>query len=145
MLERSSASAVLSVSPRHEDSASLERILRRSGWAFLAADTLASSFSVLRERTVSIVICADDLFPGTWREMLTHIERIENPPLLIVTSRLADERLWAEALNLGAYDVLAAPFDDTEVVRIVDMAQRRWHNRWEPCRPMKTMAAGRQN
>jgi len=36
-----------------------------------------------------------------------------------VTSRLADERLWAEALNLGAYDVLAKPFDSTEAMRVV--------------------------
>jgi DNA-binding NtrC family response regulator len=35
---------------------------------------------------------------------------------------LADEHLWAEALNLGAYDVLAKPFDPTEVVRTLSQA-----------------------
>ena len=44
--------------------------------------------------------------------------------LMIVTSRLADERLWAEALNLGAYDVLAKPFDRTEAMRVVAAAWR---------------------
>jgi hypothetical protein len=39
-----------------------------------------------------------------------------------VTSRLADERLWAEALNLGAWDVLAKPFDADEVIRIGKIA-----------------------
>jgi hypothetical protein len=33
---------------------------------------------------------------------------LPDPPVLIVTSRLADEYLWAEALNPGAYDVLAS-------------------------------------
>ena len=47
-------------------------------------------------------------------------------PSLIVTSRLADERLWAEALNLGAYDVLAKPFDSTEAMRVVGAAWRAW-------------------
>ena len=50
------------------------------------------------------------------------------PPLQIVTSRLANDRLWAEALNLGAYDVLARPFDAAEVLRSVGMAWRRWQD-----------------
>jgi DNA-binding response OmpR family regulator len=123
--------AVLSVSPTLEDRASLERILRGSGWTLLVADAVASSFSILRERTVSIVICEDSGLPGTWRELLTHIALLDDPPLLIVTARLADERLWAEALNLGAYDVLATPFDVTEVTRIVEMAHQHWDHRRE--------------
>lgn len=45
-----------------------------------------------------------------------------SPPLLIVISRLADEHLWAEALNLGAYDVLAKPLNHTEIVRVLNLA-----------------------
>ena len=41
---------------------------------------------------------------------------------MIVTSRLADDRLWAEVLNLGGYDVLAKPFDASEVARVVGTA-----------------------
>src|ERR1035438_9046026 len=32
-------------------------------------------------------------------------------PLLIAASRMAHEHLWAEALNLGGYDVLAELFE----------------------------------
>ena len=49
---------------------------------------------------------------------------LPRPPLQIVTSRLANDRLWAEALNLGAYDVLPRPFDPAEVLRSVGMALR---------------------
>jgi DNA-binding response OmpR family regulator len=119
---------ILSVSSKQDDHASLERIFQGCGWDLLKNDTLASSFSALQGTTVSIVICEDNLFPGTWREMLTHILRLDDPPLVIVTARLADERLWAEALNLGAQDVLSTPFDATEVIRIVGIAQQRWRN-----------------
>jgi DNA-binding response OmpR family regulator len=51
---------------------------------------------------------------------------LPDPPPLIVTSRLADERLWVEALNLGAFDVLAKPFDSTEAMRVVGAAWRAW-------------------
>ena len=128
--------SVLSVSPNDEDCVSLRRIFRESDWTaytnstwtLTASTTLASSFSVLRESPIPIVLCECDMFPGTWREMLAHISLFPDPPLLIVTSRLADERLWAEALNLGAYDVLAKPFDATEVVRIVSLAWLHWRD-----------------
>ena len=49
------------------------------------------------------------------------------PPLLIVISQLADEHLWAEALNLGVYDVLAKPLDDIEIVRVLSLALNHRH------------------
>ena len=54
--------------------------------------------------------------------MLGHFKGLLHPPALIVTSRLADERRWAEALNLGAWDVLAKPLDRREVLRSVRAA-----------------------
>ena len=120
--------AVLCVSPNDEDCASLEHIFK-SDWTVIASATVASALSVLREMPIPIVICDCDIWSGTWREMLDHIAFLPDPPLLIVTSRLADERLWAEALNLGAWDVLAKPFDKDEVKRIVSIAGRHWQDR----------------
>jgi FixJ family two-component response regulator len=45
-----------------------------------------------------------------------------------VTSRLADEYLWAEVLNLGGYDVLAKPLDKQEVSRTLNLAWEHWEN-----------------
>jgi DNA-binding response OmpR family regulator len=45
--------------------------------------------------------------------------------LLIVVSRLANESLWAEVLNLGGFDVLALPFDREELERVTLSAVRR--------------------
>ena len=44
-------------------------------------------------------------------------------PGFIVTSLNADDQLWSEALNSGAYHVLAKPFDPVE---IVSMAWLNW-------------------
>jgi FixJ family two-component response regulator len=61
---------------------------------------------------------------------------------LIVASRLADDHLWAEALNLGAWDVLAKPFDRREVFRSVKSAWQHWHNRIQTSAlAMKVMTA----
>jgi DNA-binding NtrC family response regulator len=134
--ERGNAT-VLFISTNEEDCVFLERIFREfdwtlytnSTWTLIASPTLASSFAVLRERPIPIALCECDVLPGNWREMLEHISLLPDPPLVIVTSRLADERLWAEALNLGAYDVLAKPFDATEVVRILGLAWQHWQDR----------------
>lgn len=41
---------------------------------------------------------------------------------MIVTSELANESLWAEALNFGAHDVLAKPLNAGEAVRVLGWA-----------------------
>ena len=121
-------SIVLSVSPNDEDRASLERIFK-PGWTVLACATVASALLALREVLIPIVICDCDVSSGTWREMWGHLSLLPDPPQLIVTSRLADDRLWTEALNLGAWDVLAKPFDADEVIRIVEIACQHWQDR----------------
>jgi DNA-binding NtrC family response regulator len=129
---------VLSVSPIPDDHISLKQIIHYSEfgvhsdsrWELNESLTLTSAVSVLRQQQIPVVICERDLQPGTWREMLEQVGCLPTPPLLIVTSRLADERLWAEALNLGAYDVLAKPFDKREVIRTVTSAWLHWPGRF---------------
>jgi DNA-binding response OmpR family regulator len=53
---------------------------------------------------------------------------MQHAPLLIVTSRSADDALWAEVLNLGGYNVLAKPFDSREVFHVVANAWLHWKN-----------------
>jgi len=59
--------------------------------------------------------------------VLEHLNALPKAPSLIVSSTLADEHLWAEVLNLGAWDVLAKPFDRFEVIRSVKLAWDHWH------------------
>jgi DNA-binding response OmpR family regulator len=117
----------------------LNRIVRDSRWATYTScrwtvhrcDTLSAAVAALQHEQIPIVLCERDLYPGTWREMLEQTTSLISPPFMIVTSRLADDYLWSEALNLGAYDVLAKPFDDEEVVRIVSLAWLHWQVRSE--------------
>ena len=119
---------VLSVSPDDEDRPALERIFK-SSWTVVAGSSIVSILSALREIPIPIVIYDCDVSFGSWSEMLERISLLSDPPLFIVTSRLADERLWAEAINLGAWDVLAKPFAAEEVIRIVSIAGQHWEDR----------------
>ena len=130
---------ILSVSPMEEDHVSLEAIFSRSEWTAYtncqwklhSSHTLSSALGVLRQKRIPIVMCEGNLLPGTWKDLLERIQGLPQAPFLIVTSRLADCHLWAEALNLGAYDVLAKPFDKNEVVRIVSLAWLHWKDQCE--------------
>ena len=119
---------VLSISRNEEDRASLKGILD-SGWTVLAKSTVGSALSLLRETPIPIVIYDCEIPSGAWGEMLDQISLLSDPPLFILASRLADERVWAEALNLGAWDVLAKPFEADEVIRIVSIAGQHWEDR----------------
>ena len=121
---------ILSVSPIEEDHRSLQTFSGQSAWKFLKADSIRASFAFLKRHEVSVVICERDLPPDkTWIDMLENMIHLPHPPSLIVTSRLADDHLWAEALNLGAWDVLAKPFDRIEVLRSLRSAWQHWTDR----------------
>ena len=121
---------VLSVSPLAEDYFSLQAIFSHSKRALYRAATLTSALGILRRWEIGVVICERNLSPGTWIDLLKELRPLPAAPPLIVTSRLADEKLWAEALNLGAYDVLAKPFEIRELVRSVNSAWLHWYHQF---------------
>lgn len=133
---------VLSVSPLTEDHFSLQAIFNHSKWKLYRADCVASAQSVMNTQEIGVVICERNLAPGSWVDMLEVGRLRPNAPELIVTSRLADDKLWAEALNLGAYDVLAKPFERSELVRSVILAWLHWYHQQEiPARALAAMRA----
>jgi DNA-binding response OmpR family regulator len=71
---------------------------------------------------VPIVLCDSHLPDGTWLDILKHAAGAAEPPLIVVASRLADERLWSEVLNLGAFDLIAKPFSGTDVLHVLTAA-----------------------
>ncbi len=132
IMNDSKAISILSVSPLRDDHGALEAILRHNSgssfkWKLHTGTTAQRATALLRIDRIPIVICESDLRPGSWRDLLEETAVMAHSPLLIVTSRLADERLWADVLNVGGWDVPAKPFDRTEVIRVVESAWQHWH------------------
>jgi DNA-binding NtrC family response regulator len=134
VIERRSSTGnltVLVVSPLEEDHLSLQAIIGHpaySTWTLYKARDLVSAFALLQQHEIGVVVCERELLPGTWIDVLKHLNGLPTAPSLIVTSRLADWHLWAKALNLGAWDVLAKPFDLTELIRSVQSASQHWYD-----------------
>jgi len=121
--------AILLVSPYPDDHILLPEILKGPGWQWHKSQGRREALELLERHTVAVLLCERDQPDGCWQDLLEATARHASPPSLIVYSRLADEYLWAEVLNLGGYDVLIKPFDHDEVLRIADSAWRSWKRR----------------
>jgi DNA-binding NtrC family response regulator len=106
----------------------LSSIFAHSRWRFYQVQSCAEALTLLGTQTIPVVISDEDLPDAKWRDLLAQLDSLPHPPHLIVTSAFADDQLWAEALNLGAYDVLPKPLHAAEVFRIVSLAWRGWND-----------------
>ena len=123
------AIAILLIGPLDARRRVLRNILAAPQWEIREAATYGKAVRILNRRPIAVAICDTELEDRNWQELLANFQIRANPPNLIVSSRLADERLWAEVLNLGGYDVLLQPFDRSEVLRVAHMAWMDWRQR----------------
>jgi DNA-binding NtrC family response regulator len=134
---------VLVLSPLEGDHSSFQAIIGHSNWVVFHAYDLVSAVTILQRQEIAVLLCERDLVPGTWIDALEYTKSMPNAPSVIITARSADERLWVEALNFGAWDVLSKLFDRTEVIRGVESAWQHWQDQMQTRGTLaKTPAAG---
>jgi two-component system NtrC family response regulator len=75
--------------------------------------------AVLQQNDYDVLLTEASLPDGKWLDVLHLARNCPRDMEVIVTDPQADARFWAEALNLGAYDLLAQPFYEPEVRRIL--------------------------
>lgn len=120
-------SRVLFLSGRQDDARNLSRMLLDLPVILDHEPTLQRARSKLRQDCYQVVLTEAALPDGSWVDALCLAREISPDLAVIVTSRQADAHLWAEALNLGAYDLLVQPFYKPEVARILSNACSRLH------------------
>jgi DNA-binding NtrC family response regulator len=116
---------ILFVSPYIEDAAALPRMLDSLSVTMEHAADLAHARPKIRGGAYEIILTEASLPDGTWLDVLDLARAVKPASEVIVTDPAADARFWAEALNLGAYDLIAQPFAASEVRRILSNACSR--------------------
>jgi DNA-binding NtrC family response regulator len=118
-------SRVLFISGHRDDARNLSQMLQNLRLTLDYVGSLQQARTMLQQEDYDVILTEAAFPDGSWRDVL-HLAR-ETPRELevIVTDPQADARLWAEALNLGVYDLLAQPFYQPEVCRILDGACSR--------------------
>ena len=104
----------------------LETVLKGGVWALQHASDLAVASRLVEEHQFVCIICDEFLADGSWTGLLPLVHEMGSAPKLIVTAGETNKQLWAEALNLGAHDVLAKPVDWVEVRYVAQHAWRAW-------------------
>ncbi len=104
---------------------SLEGDLESLNVQVLSAGSCHEARTLLKDHPpVKVVITEVSLVDGNWCDVFRYLVDNDIHASVVVSSRLADERLWSEVLWRGAYDVLVEPYETEEVRRIVEGALR---------------------
>lgn len=110
------------LSGRHEDARRLSQMLDALPLVLDHAASLKLARAMLQQADYDVILTEAALPDGSWVDALELARECPCAPQLIVTDPQADARFWAEALNVGAYDLLAQPFYEPEVRRILHNA-----------------------
>jgi DNA-binding response OmpR family regulator len=110
-----------------------------TNWKLSIARSFKEGMAQLDHEQIPIVICEAQLPDGSWKDVLSRLAHILEPPRLVVASHYAGERLWSEVLNLGGFDLLATPFREVAVGYSIDSAWFDWkYGRARAIRPIAT-------
>jgi DNA-binding NtrC family response regulator len=119
-------SLILFISGRQEDARELAQMVQDLPLLLHHAETLRQARSRLPRHEYQVVLTEAGLADGNWLDVMHLVRDDPRDIAVIVTDPHADARFWSEALNLGAYDLLAQPFYPPEVRRILSNACTRF-------------------
>jgi DNA-binding NtrC family response regulator len=115
-------SRILCISGHQEDARQLSQMLHALPLAVDHVGTLRLARTQLRTQDYDVILTDAALPDGNWLDVLHLVRETPREMKVVVTDPQADAHFWAEALNLGAYDLLAQPFYEPEVRRILSSA-----------------------
>src|SRR5205085_9585516 len=110
---------ILFLSGRSADAQSVSAMLQNLPLILHHATSLQQARAELQSEEYGLIVTETRLSDANWLDVLQLARECPHEVKVIVTDGQADSRLWAEALNLGAYDLLAQPFYESEVRRIL--------------------------
>ena len=112
-------SKILFISRSEPDARRLARMLHALPVVLDHAAGVRAARARLQQQRYEVLLTEALLPDGGWLDVLDLARESVPESEVIVTDPHADARFWSEALNLGAYDLLAQPFYEAEVRRIL--------------------------
>jgi len=120
MMERIKA---LLVHHNSETLATLKGALERQGMSIIHAESQAQAKRMLGGLNPAPLVFTDTQLPdGTWADILALAEKAAQPVNVIVVARIVNTRFYVEAIEAGAFDFLAPPFNATDLAYVVRSA-----------------------
>jgi DNA-binding NtrC family response regulator len=125
-----------------ETLAILKGALERQGMHVIEAQSRAQAKRMLGGLNPAPLVFTDTQMPdGTWADILAVADKAAEPVNVIVVARVVDTRFYVEAIETGAFDFLAPPFNATDLAYVVrtalDNAVARRAARPRPTHPVE--------
>lgn len=118
------ATALL-ISPHQRDHIYFDGLFSRTKWKLHHAFTGSDALELIHHCAIGVIIVDEALDTASWNCLLDELQHTTLMPKLLVASLLA-EGGCAEALNSDAFDILARPLNQEEVLHSISMAWLAW-------------------
>lgn len=110
---------ILVVTPDRDDIRTVESAAAEESVETVVAHTYREALGAAAKKTISLIFCEQGLPDGSWKDLLSRLVVNPEPPKLVVLAEPSDQTLWAEAINLGAHDVIAKPLHKRETQHVI--------------------------
>ena len=118
-------SRILYISGRPEDARRISQMVQPLPLLIDYVGSLHHARDKIQERGYQVILTEAVLPDGNWLDVMHMVRASPQEVEVVVTDPQADSRLWSEALNRGVYDLIAQPFYEPEVRRILYNASSR--------------------
>jgi two-component system, NtrC family, response regulator HydG len=116
---RKRAASLLVIGANVEDRVAISETLGTDAYEIVFCDSLAPDMHLLDERPFDACMIELSRPVETSFDLLAAIKRKCPLAEVVILSRLAEEDLWIESIQRGAYDFLPTPLDRKELQRIL--------------------------
>jgi DNA-binding NtrC family response regulator len=113
----------LLVHHRSETLKALQGALERQGMQITEVESRAHAKRLLGGLNPVPLVFTDTQLPdGTWADVVALAAKAAQPVNVIVVARVVNTRFYVEAIETGAFDFLAPPFNATDLAYVVRTA-----------------------
>jgi DNA-binding NtrC family response regulator len=113
----------LLVHQNSETMSTLKAALERQGMRIAQAGSRLAAKRALGGLTPAPLVFTDTHLPdGTWADIIAVAGNTKQPVNVIVVARTVDTRFYVEAIETGAFDFIAPPFNETDLAHVVRSA-----------------------
>jgi two-component system response regulator AtoC/two-component system nitrogen regulation response regulator NtrX len=89
--------------------------LEKDGYSVLEANDSTSAFDIIRTKNPALIFLDINMPQVNGIQVLEKINRLENPPMVVIVTAYGSERTAVNAMKKGAYDYIAKPFEIDEL------------------------------
>ena len=123
---------ILLASERDDDYRRLQALLQNTRWTLVRPLSWGEVSSFCDRAVNSVVLVARHFQGSDWRFTVSSLLNTTASCCLILLSDVSDPYLWNELVQQGGFDVLARPFERSEVLRTLAFAQKHCEAGWPP-------------